>query len=87
MYTYYSTVEPLNKGNVGDNAFFYPLFEVLKVFGSSSNVLYREVYYTVSLLQRVHYQRFPVLCVQILLFVCTCMCMHIWYAYRATKNS
>ena len=68
------TVEPPNKGHVGDNinsavlSFIERLssFRGSKctktighvIFGTSNSVLYREVYYTVSLFRRVHYRRF-----------------------------
>ena len=48
------TVAPLNKGHVGDsiNSAVIALLEVFNIinFGTSSNVLCIEVYYTVSLL-------------------------------------
>ena len=65
------TVEPPNKGHVGDNinsavlSFIERLssFRGSKctktighvIFGTSNSVLCREVYYTVSLFRRVHY--------------------------------
>ena len=68
------TVEPPNKGHVGDNinsavlSFIERLssFRGSKstktighvIFGTSYSVLCREVYYTVSLFRRIHYQRF-----------------------------
>ena len=57
------TVEPPNKGHIGDNVNSAVLYlictEVLNVLGkviigTSTNVLYRKVYCKVSLLQRVH---------------------------------
>lgn len=67
-------VDPLNKGHVGDsiNSVVFSFIERLSsfrgsqcnktigkvIFGTLSNVLCREVYCTVSLFQRVHYQRF-----------------------------
>ena len=72
------TVEPPNKGQVGDNinsavlSFIERLssFRGSKctktighvIFGTSNSVLCREAYYTVSLFRRVHYQRFH--CIQ-----------------------
>ena len=69
------TVEPPNKGHVGDNINLAVLsFSIERlfsfrgskctktighiIFGTSNSVLCREVYYTVSLFWRVHYQRF-----------------------------
>ena len=65
------TVEPPNKGHVGDNinSAVVSLVERLSSFGGSkcirtirkqtlNCVLCREVYYTVSLSRRVHYRRF-----------------------------
>ena len=69
-----TTVEPPNKGHVGDNinsavlSFIERLssFRGSKctktighvIFGTSNSVLCREVYYTLSLFRRVHYRRF-----------------------------
>ena len=69
-----TTVEPPNKGHVGDNInsavlsfierlSFFRCSKCTKtighvIFGTSNRVLYREVYYTVSLFRRVHYRRF-----------------------------
>ena len=74
-----NTVEPPNKGHVGDNinsesavlSFIERLssFRGTKpighvIFGTLNSVLCREVYYTVSLFRRVHYQRFHcIICV------------------------
>ena len=65
------TVEPPNKGHVGDNinsavlSFVERLsssrrFRTMgkQIFGTLACVLCREVYYIVSLSQRVHYRRF-----------------------------
>ena len=65
-----NTVEPPNKGQVRDNTIqLLPLVERLSSFrgfqynresdlGIISNILGREVYYTVSLSWRVHYRMF-----------------------------
>ena len=69
-----ATVEPPNKGHVGDsiNSVVLSFIEGLSssrgskctktighvIFGTSNSVLCREVYYTVSLFRRVHYRRF-----------------------------
>ena len=67
------TVEPPNKGHVGDNNYKFSCFVLYierlssfrgtktighVIFGTLNSVLCREVYYTVSLFRRVHYQRF-----------------------------
>ena len=70
----YNTVEPPNKEHVGDNINSAVLSFIERLssfrgskctntighcnFGTSNSVLYREVYYTVSPFQRVHYRRF-----------------------------
>ena len=64
------TVEPLNKGHVGDNIYSAVLSFIERlssfrgskctktighvIFGTLNSVLCREVYYTVSQFQRVH---------------------------------
>ena len=61
------TVESLNKGHIGDNINSVALSFIERlssfrgsighiIFGTSNSVLCREVYYTVSLFQRVHYR-------------------------------
>ena len=84
-------MEPPNKGHIGDNinsavlSFIERLssFRDSKctktighvIFGTSNSVLCGEVYYTVSLFQRVHYRR--VHCV---------LCEHIEYAQKNFPN-
>ena len=73
-YVFSITVEPPNKGHVGDNINSAVLSFVERlssfggskciraigktIFGTSTCVLCREVYYIVSLSRRVHYQKF-----------------------------
>ena len=79
------TVEPPNKGHVGDNINSAVLSFIERLssfrgsqmsyrennFGTSNSVLCREVYYIVSLFWRVHYQRLHCIYTH---SPCTCTC-------------